>query len=56
MTENVLYCGDNLDNFMKKIESIASATWGIEKSRSTNIDSDNQAKTELNNPQRKVEG
>ena len=37
--------GYNVDNFMKKIESIASATWGIEKSRSTNIDSDDKGKT-----------
>jgi len=31
--------GYNVDNFMRKIESIASATWGIDKSRSSNIDS-----------------
>jgi len=34
--------GYNVDNFMKKIESIASATWGIGKSRSGNSGSNDQ--------------
>jgi len=28
--------GYNVDNFMKKLESIASSVWGIEKSRASN--------------------
>jgi hypothetical protein len=29
----------NVDNFMKKIESIAESTWGIKKSRSSKDES-----------------
>lgn len=33
--------GYNVDNFMKKLESIASSVWGIKKSRSANESKEN---------------
>lgn len=35
--------GYNVDNFLKKIESVACEIWGIKKSRSSNIDSNSTA-------------
>ncbi len=37
--------GYNVDNFLKKIESVASEVWGIKKSRSSDIDSDDKGET-----------
>lgn len=34
--------GYNVDNFLKKIESVACEIWGIKKSRSSNLDLNNK--------------
>ncbi len=38
--------GYNVDNFLKKLESIACEIWGIKKSRSSNIDLNNKDESE----------
>jgi len=36
--------GYNVDNFMKRLESIAQTTWGISKSRTTSVNENKQNK------------
>ena len=38
--------GYNVDNFLKKLESVACEIWGIKKSRSSNIDLNNKDESE----------